>query len=210
VAALPVGFVVSFALAAMVNLAVVGLLAIYLVVTVAYSMSLKRQPIVDAFTLAVLFTLRLGLGVAAAQVVLSEWLLVFSMFLFASLSFAKRHTEVERVATRGETRVSGRGYLSTDGPLIMAMGVATGTGAVMIMVLYLINDAFKAGFYADPAWLWAFPPILFLWIGRIWLLCQRGELHDDPVAFAVRDRVSITLGGIMGLAFIGAAIGNYL
>ena len=210
VAALPIGFAVSFALAALVGPAVVGLLAAYLVVTVAYSMSLKRQPIVDAFTLAVLFTLRLGLGVAAAQVVLSEWLLVFSMFLFASLSFAKRHTEVERMAMRGEDRVAGRGYLSTDGPLILALGIASGLGAVMIMVLYLINDAFKAGFYADPVWLWAFPPILFLWIGRIWLLCQRGELNDDPVAFAVRDRSSIFLGAAMGMAFVGAAVGNYL
>jgi 4-hydroxybenzoate polyprenyltransferase len=210
VAALPIGFAASFALAALVGPAVVGLLAAYLVVTVAYSMSLKRQPIVDAFTLAVLFTLRLGLGVAAAQVVLSEWLLVFSMFLFASLSFAKRHTEIERMAMRGEDRVAGRGYLSTDGPLILTLGVASGLGAVMIMVLYLINDAFKAGFYADPVWLWAFPPILFLWIGRIWLLCQRGELHDDPVAFAVRDRTSILLGAAMGMAFVGAAVGNYL
>ncbi|WP_436643587.1 UbiA family prenyltransferase [Microbaculum sp. FT89] len=207
VAALPVGFAVAFALAAMVGATAAGVLAVYLVVTVAYSMQLKRQPIVDAFTLAVLFTLRLGLGVVAASVVVSPWLMVFSMFLFASLSFAKRHTEAERMATLGELRIAGRGYLSSDGPLILSMGVSSGLGAVMIMVLYLINDAFPGGLYANPVWLWAFPPILFLWIGRIWLLCQRGELNDDPVAFAVRDRTSILLGLGIVAAFLAGWYG---
>ncbi len=207
VAALPIGFGLSFALAALVGSAAVAVLAVYLVVTVAYSMHLKRQPIVDAFTLAVLFTLRLGLGVVAAQVVVSPWLMVFSMFLFASLSFAKRHTEIERMANLGEMRVAGRGYLSSDGPLILSMGVASGLGAVMIMVLYLINDAFPGGLYANPVWLWAFPPILFRWIGRIWLLCQRGELNDDPVAFAVRDRTSIFLGAGIAAAFLAGWYG---
>lgn len=87
------------------------------------------------------------------------------------------------------------------------MGVASGLAAIVIMVLYLINDAFKVGLYANPIWLWAFPPILFLWIGRVWLLCQRGELHDDPVAFAIRDRTSLMLGAVMGLTFLGAWYG---
>ena len=207
VVALPAGFLVSFILGVLAGPATLALLAAYLAITIAYSVALKRQPILDAFSLAVLFTLRLGIGVAAAQVAVSPWLMVFSMFLFTSLSFAKRHTEVERMATRGEHRVAGRGYLSTDGPLIIAMGVASGLGAVLIMVLYLINDAFTAGLYQNAVWLWAFPPVLFLWIGRVWLLCHRGELHDDPVAFAVRDRPSLMLGGLMGLAFLAAWFG---
>ncbi|MEJ8572624.1 UbiA family prenyltransferase [Microbaculum marinum] len=207
IAALPVGFLLSFGLGALIGAIAVVILLAYLLLTVAYSMSLKRQPILDAFTLAVLFTLRLGLGITAAQVVVSPWLLVFSMFLFSSLSFAKRHTEIERMATLGERKVAGRGYLSSDGPLILAMGVSSGLAAVMIMVLYLINDAFQAGLYQNSVWLWAFPPVLFLWIGRIWLLCQRGELNDDPVAFAVRDRASVALGAVMAAAFLAAWFG---
>ncbi|TCT09164.1 4-hydroxybenzoate polyprenyltransferase [Tepidamorphus gemmatus] len=207
VLSLPIGFALAFGLAAIVGAAAVALLAAYLILTVAYSMALKRQPIVDAFVLALLFTMRLGLGIASAGVVVSPWLLVFSMFLFASLSFAKRHTEVERMAALGERRIAGRGYITTDGPLLLAMGVASGLAAIVIMVLYLINDAFKVGLYANPIWLWAFPPILFLWIGRVWLLCQRGELNDDPVAFAIRDRTSLMLGAVMGLTFLGAWYG---
>lgn len=203
----PLGLAASFALAALVGPAVIAVLALYLALTLAYSMSLKRQPIVDALTLATLFTIRLGLGIAATGVGASPWLMVFSMFLFASLSFAKRFTEIDRMGARGETEVAGRGYRAGDGPLVLAMGVAAGLGAVLIMVIYLLNDAFSAGFYANPLWLWAFPPILFLWVGRVWLLCHRGELHDDPVAFAVRDRASLALGATMTLAFIAAWAG---
>ena len=178
------------------------LLAFYMAATLAYSLYLKRQPIVDAFTLAVLFTTRLGLGIAAVGAAPSAWLLVFSMFLFASLSFAKRQTEIQRSIANGRSDVGGRGYRTGDSGLVLAMGIATGMTAVTIMVLYIINDAFSAQFYKEPVFLWAFPAVLFMWISRIWLLCHREELHDDPVAFAVRDRVSIVLGGIMAAAFL--------
>ncbi len=134
----------------------------------------------------------------------TAWLLVFSMFLFASLSFAKRQTEISRAAGNGRTSLAGRGYRIEDTPLVQTTGIASGLGAVLIMVLYLINDAFQAGFYANDVWLWTFPSCLFLWIGRIWIICLRGELNDDPVAFAVTDRVSIALGGVMGMAFLTA------
>jgi 4-hydroxybenzoate polyprenyltransferase len=180
----------------------VAVLAAYGALTIAYSLWLKRQPIVDAFVLACLFTLRLGLGIAAVGAEPSSWLLVFSMFLFTSLSFAKRYTEIARMQDRGRSEVSGRGYVVADAGLVLAMGVASGLGAIVIMVLYLIEDAFGAGFYLAPVFLWSFPAILFLWIGRVWLLCHRGELNDDPVAFAVRDRTSLALAGVMAVTFL--------
>ena len=72
------------------------------------------------------------------------------------------------------------------------------------MVLYIMNDAFSATFYREPLFLWVFPAVLFMWISRIWMLCHREQLNDDPVAFAIRDRLSIALGGVMGMAFIAS------
>jgi len=132
----------------------------------------------------------------------SSWLLVFSMFLFTSLSFAKRQTEIQRSGIEGDETLNGRGYRGGDAALVLAMGIATGITAVTIMVLYIINDAFNADFYSQPLFLWAFPAVLFMWISRIWLLCHRGELNDDPVAFALKDRMSIVLGGVMAAAFL--------
>ncbi|WP_083567172.1 UbiA family prenyltransferase [Hyphomicrobium sp. CS1GBMeth3] len=182
-------------------------LAAYLVLTLAYSIHIKRLPILDVVVLAALFTLRLAIGIAATQVYASPWLLVFSMALFTSLSTAKRYTEIQRTEAKGEAAVSGRGYFVVDAPLVLGLGIATGTASVLIMVLYLIFDAFSHQFYGNPHWLWLFPTILFLWIGRVWLIGQRGQLHDDPVAFALKDRASLVLGGVMAIAFVLAWTG---
>jgi 4-hydroxybenzoate polyprenyltransferase len=194
-------------LAAAIGAATLLMLVAYLVTTLAYSFRLKRVPILDGFLLAGLFTLRIAIGIATATVVASPWLLVFSMFLFASLSFAKRHTEVNRVIAQGGQAITGRGYVALDAPLLLGLGLATGTASILIMVLYLINDAFGRGFYGNAVWLWALPCLLFLWIARVWLVGQRGELDDDPVAFAMKDRLSILMGGGVGLAFLCAWIG---
>lgn len=197
----------GLAIGATIGVGVVTVLAAYLILTLTYSIHIKRVPILDVVALACLFTLRLALGIAAAQVVASPWLLVFSMFLFTSLSTAKRFTEIQRTTIKGETAVAGRGYLAADAPLVLGLGLATGTASILIMVLYLIFDAFGRGFYGNPNWLWFFPLILFLWISRVWLVGQRGELHDDPVAFALKDRQSLVLGGIMAAAFLLAWAG---
>lgn len=197
----------AVALAALAGAAVFVLLAAYAALTVSYSLALKRQPITDAFVLATLFTLRIGVGIAAVGAVVSPWLLVFSMFLFGSLSLAKRYTEITRMGEHDRVAIAGRGYVAADAALVLAMGVASGLAAIVIMVLYLIEDAFLANFYADTVWLWSFPAILFLWVGRVWLVSHRGELHDDPVVFAVRDRASLIMGGFMALGFVAAVIG---
>jgi 4-hydroxybenzoate polyprenyltransferase len=203
-AAVPVGLTAGFALAFTAGSAVALLTAAYLLCTLAYSLKLKRVPILDGFALASLFTLRLGIGIVASGAPPSPWLLVFSMFLFASLSLAKRHTEVARTVERGATEVRGRGYKSVDLPLILAIGIATGMCAVLILVLYIINDAFRQSFYGNTIWLWGFPMVVFLFVCRIWLMCQRGQMNDDPVAFAMRDRTSLGLASVLGLCFVAA------
>jgi 4-hydroxybenzoate polyprenyltransferase len=194
----------GFTIAACTGKAAVVMLALYVFVTLSYSFAWKRVPILDVFVLASLFTLRLGFGIVLSDVRISPWLLVFSMFVFGSLSMAKRHTEVLRLAERGLDAMPGRGYVGADAPLTLGIGLASMLGAILIMVLYLIEDAFPREFYANPSALWAFPSILFLFLGRVWLISQRGQLHDDPVAFALKDRVSLMLGGGMVLAFAAA------
>lgn len=208
--AAPLGVAVAMAGAWTLGPAVFAAFATYLIVTLAYSFRLKRVAVLDVFTLAGLFTLRLVIGIALAAVPGSPWLLVFSMFLFASLSFAKRHTETHRLAQNGGAKAHGRGYVAADAPFLMAIGVATGMSAILVMVLYLIDEAFRAGFYTTPAALWAFPCVLFLWLGRVWTLSARDQLNDDPVAFAIKDRASLALGAIMALAFAVAVAPPFL
>ncbi len=179
-------------------------LLVYAVASIAYSFGLKRLPILDVLILAALFTMRLVFGIAVAEVPASPWLLVFSMFVFMSLSLAKRYTEAARNADDGNTEIKGRGYVSRDTPLLLALGVATTSAAVLIMILYLLEEAFAATFYRSPELLWLLPVILFLWLGRIWLLAGRQTLDEDPIRFAIGDRASLGLGFAMVLVFITA------
>ena len=192
---------VGFWLAAFAGWKVAAVIAVYAAITLAYSFKLKRVPIVDVATLAALFTLRLFLGVVAIGAVISPWLFVFSMALFLSLSIAKRHTEVVRMSLHNLISMPGRGYVARDEPLLLAMGLAAAASAIVLFSLYLTAEAFRATVYSAPAFLWATPVVLFLWLGRIWLLSQRGELDDDPVAFALKDRASLAMGGLLALSF---------
>ena len=186
-------FAGGFGLAAMVSLKAFGALLIYVVLSLAYSVALKRVPILDALLLAILFTMRLGLGAVAANVPPSPWLFVFSMFVFTSLSFTKRYAELRRSAEHSGSPVGGRGYRIEDQPLLVGLGVAAGVGSVIILILYIIEDAYKQSFYGSSSWLWGFPLIVFLLVSRLWLVTLRGEMNDDPVAFVLTDRISLAL-----------------
>jgi 4-hydroxybenzoate polyprenyltransferase len=200
------GLAVGFGLMTCSGRGALAMLGLYVVLALSYSFAWKRVAILDVFILACLFTLRLSFGIVLTDVRLSPWLLVFSMFLFVSLSMAKRHTELLHLADRGLESTRGRGYIAGDAPLTLGMGLASMFGALLIMIVYLIEDAFPRGVYANPSYLWAIPFILFLFIGRIWLLSQRGQLRDDPVAFALKDRVSLLLGLLMGIVLAAALI----
>jgi 4-hydroxybenzoate polyprenyltransferase len=208
VAAVVVGLAVGLGLAAWIGSAVLAGLLAYLAVTLAYSLALKRVPMLDALMLGGLFTMRLVIGVAAAAVAWSPWLLTFSMFLFTSLSFAKRHTELRGALRRRRTgKLSGRGYHTADEPVVLAFGIAAGLASIVIFILYLANEAFRHAVLAAPLLLWSFPPILALFMSRVWLLAGRDALNDDPVAFAIRDRTSLGLAGTAAAAFALAAFG---
>jgi hypothetical protein len=131
------------------------------------------------------------------------------MLLFSSLCFAKRYVEVERSGDSGTMAVTGRGYVSRDSQLLFSFGSAAGVSSVVLLVLYIIFDAFTETFYGNTNWLWMMPVVLLLWIARVWLVAGRGELDDDPVAFAMRDKPSLMLGILMVAAFALAWSGAF-
>jgi 4-hydroxybenzoate polyprenyltransferase len=166
-------------------------------------------PVLDAFTIGTLFTLRLMLGVAAARLAWSAWLLTFSMFFFFSLTMAKRHTELLRMGETapGDQGVAhGRGYASSDKDITFAFGVCAAMASILILALYLIDEVFPAALYSLPGFLWLGPAAVFLWVSRIWVLAHRGRMNDDPVVFALTDKVSLALGVVVAAGFVLALL----
>ena len=180
-------------------------LAGYVVVSMAYSAALKRVPLLDTLTIAGLFMTRLGLGVLLAGVPWSPWLMSFAGFFFFSLALAKRHGEVMQARGLPATALTHRGYRAEDWPLTLGFGLAAGVAALQIMILFVANDAWPSRLYHTPVWLYATPPLLAVWLTRLWLLAHRQQLNDDPVVFALRDPQSWASGVLVALA-IGLAL----
>lgn len=175
-----------------------GVLAGYYVLTWSYTLRLKRAALVDVMTLAGLYTIRIIAGAAATQIPISFWLLAFSIFIFLSLGFVKRYTELDDARKANETRRHGRGYYAEDLPLLMNLGITAGYCTVVVMALY-INSADSQALYHHNKPLWLICPLLLYWISRVWLLTTRGQMHDDPVVFALRDKISLMVLGLLGL-----------
>lgn len=173
-------------------------LAAYYVFTWAYSLRLKRYALIDVMMLAGLYTMRIIAGSAATLIWPSFWLLGFSVFLFLSLGIVKRFAELDDARQAGKDGAHGRGYSADDLALLQSLGTAAGYCAVVIMALY-VNSAISADLYAHPKALWLLCPVMLFWISRIWLLTSRGQMEDDPIVFALKDRTSLLLAALMGL-----------
>lgn len=168
-------------------------LGLYIVATLLYSLALKRVPIMDVLLLSGLYTLRLLAGGAATATPISQWLAGFSTFLFLSLAMVKRFSELENLRERGHSAVHGRGYVASDLEQIRAFGTASAYAAVLVFLLYIARPDVTQ-LYRHPGRLWLIVPLLLYWLHRVWLVASRGELDDDPVVFALRDPMSLSVG----------------
>jgi len=184
--------VISFALAALLSEVFVAVLAGYYVLTTAYSLRFKRVVMLDVVVLATLYTSRIVAGTAAIYTKPSFWLLAFSMFIFLSLAMVKRYIELLSAQKAGKINASGRGYDVGDIPLIQSLGAASGYLSVLVLALYIDSPDSRV-LYHHPHYLWLLCPLLLYWISRTWAIAHRGVMHDDPVVFAVTDRLSRVL-----------------
>ena len=190
-------------LAALIGWQYALVLACYYVVTWTYSLRLKRVALLDVMMLAGLYTLRIIAGSAATRIELSFWLLAFSVFLFLSLGFVKRYAEIYDARKAGKLLGHGRGYGADDLSLIMSLGTASGYCAVVVIALY-INSADSIALYHHHKTMWLICPLMLFWISRVWMLTARGHMHDDPVVFALGDRISLLVMGTLGLIVLWA------
>lgn len=203
VALIPFLLIAAFALSLLLPERFSLVLAGYFALTLAYTFVLKRIEIVDVVVLACLYTARIIAGAVAIPVAASFWLLAFTMFLFLSLALVKRYAELVLMRDRRQSAAAGRGYQIDDLPLIGALGVASGYLSVLVLALYVNSGTDATGLYGHPKLLWLLCPLLLYWISRAWMLTHRGRMHDDPLLFAVRDRISQV---IMALTLVIVAI----
>jgi len=197
-------FLASFGLALALPRSFLAMLAVYFAATLTYSSVLKSKLLLDVVVLAWLYTHRILAGGMATGIQISAWLLAFSMFLFSSLAFAKRYIELRQSMTIGG-QIKSRGYHVQDLEMVASMGPTAGYIAVLVFCLYVDSKAATETYHA-PTLLWFVAPVLLYWISRIWFLAHRGQMQDDPVKFALTDRMSWLCGLFVGVAALSARI----
>lgn len=168
-------------------------LGAYVLLNTLYSWRLKQVVLIDVFVLAGLYTIRLVAGHAATGIPYSVWLLMFSLFLFLSLALVKRFVELEAARQQNRPEIRGRGYRAMDLPLVASLGPTCGYLSALVIALYA-NSAEVHLLYKTPVYLLLACPLLLFWISRIWLIAHRGQMNEDPVVFALKDRTSYLVG----------------
>ncbi len=203
IVAIPILFLASAALAAAVSLPFLAVLLGYFALTTAYSFSLKRMMLVDVITLAGLYSVRVIGGAVAVDLTASKWLLGFCMMIFMSLALIKRYVELAARRDASLPDPTSRDYRTSDLDMVAALAAAAGFNAVTVFALYISSDAVNQ-LYSRPEILWLVGPLLIYWIARALMLASRRQMHDDPVVFALKDRVSLLTIGLAGVLILVA------
>lgn len=164
----------------------------YFAFTLAYSLCLKRMLLVDVFALAGLYSARVLAGGAAVWVTLSYWLILFSVLIFLSLAMVKRYAELSAALTQGKDAAAGRGYVTDDMAILRSFGSAAGYTSAMVLALYMNSPEVRL-LYHHQAALWAIFCLMLFWISWVWMAAFRGKMHDDPIVFALKDKVSLSI-----------------
>ncbi|MCC6916351.1 UbiA family prenyltransferase [Nitrosomonas sp.] len=179
----------AFTLALMVSSGFALMLLLYLALTSIYSLVLKEYMLIDVLMLSLLYTLRILAGSVAINVSTSSWLLSFSVFIFLSLALVKRCAELVSLEQNGATATRGRDYRVTDLTVLRPLGVGAALSSVVVFELF-INAPETQHLYKTPHLLWLAAIGLIYWLARLWVKTSRGEMHDDPVIYAAKDRGS--------------------
>lgn len=200
---IPLLLAVGLGAALFVSTKFLAILGVYLLFTTAYSFRLKQIVLVDIILLAMLYTVRIVAGGVASQVAVSQWLLGVSMFMFLSLACVKRFSELLVLKERNQRETRGRGYTVDDLEQIAMFGAASGYIAVLVLALYT-SSADVVQLYHTPKVIWLVCPMVLYWISRVWLLARRGLVHDDPLVFAMRDKVTYIVGVLVAVILVAA------
>lgn len=194
----PLLLISAFVVAALLPAAFMQILLLYWLITVFYSFYLKRLFLLDALTLAGLYTLRILAGSAAISVTTTNWLLGFSLCLFLGLALLKRYTELANITRTGDQAIQGRGYAVNSRRALGYIGAGISLLAILVFMFYISTPDITQ-LYSRPFLLWLISPLLLFLLWRIWSFAREGKLDEDPIQFAATDRLSQLVVALCGL-----------
>jgi 4-hydroxybenzoate polyprenyltransferase len=195
----------ALALSAALSWGLFGIILLYIVLSLAYSLKLKRMRWVDVAVLAALYSLRVIAGAIAASVAASGWLIAFVFPVFLALGCVKRLTELGRMHAAGP--VPGRGYSRDDRGDLLNVAITAAVAAMVVFVVYTYGET-ASTLYAS---LWELRLVALpvgLWLTRMIHTGWKGTQDHDPIVFALRDWKGLVLVAVTLALIFHAALGT--
>jgi 4-hydroxybenzoate polyprenyltransferase len=169
----------------------------YGILSLTYTLFLKRIPLVDIVALASLYTFRIIAGAIIVSTYISYWLMLFSFVTFAALATLKRVTEISSLASSisgAPSSLDHRGYNRGDELLVTALGAAFSVASITVLGIYM-QDEFGSTTHEIMSLIlvtcWS------IWMLTMWFDQSRGRMHHDPIRHALTTPRSWILVGIM-------------
>ena len=161
----------------------------YFIISNLYTFILKRYVYIDLLILATLYTLRIISGGLITDISVSIWLLSFSIFFFISLASVKRQIEMLNYKKLNKKGIAGRGYTFKDEGVINNISILSGCVSILVLIFY-INSPQVLKLYSSPLIMWGICVIMLFWISRIIIIAKKGKIKDDPIVYAINDKIS--------------------
>ena len=188
------------------NLNFILLIIAYFMISNLYTFFFKKYPFIDLLILSALYTLRIIAGGLITNISISIWLLSFSIFFFISLASVKRQIELLNLQKFDRKKISGRGYFLRHENVINKISILSGCASIIVLIFY-INSPQVLKLYSSPVILWGICVIMLYWISRIIFIAKKGYIKDDPIIFAINDKISyLCLIFILCIIWLGVTI----
>ena len=146
----------------------------YLTLNIAYSLYLKHQPVVDIFTIAAGFVLRVYSGAVALNLTVSSWMFITTLCLSLYLAALKRRQEIIN------TGADGRRVLKLY-PLALIQRYAeiSATGSLFFYSIFVMSSR--------PELVITIPLVLF-GLFRYWFVVEVLDSGESPTDALLNDR----------------------
>lgn len=161
----------------------------YFILSNLYTFFFKKIVIIDLLILSLLYTSRILGGGYIADTSTSLSLLLFSVFFFTSLAAVKRLIELVNIIRFKKKKIHGREYTIKHKKMIYWIAILTGWISILVLIFH-INSPVVIKQYSFPDILWIICFVMLFWISRIIYVSNKGQIKDDPIVYAISDKIS--------------------
>ena len=178
----------------------------YFILSNLYTFFFKKIIIIDLLILSLLYTSRILGGGYIADTSTSLSLLLFSVFFFTSLAAVKRLIELVNIIRFKKKKIHGREYTIKHKKMIYWIAILTGWISILVLIFH-INSPVVIKQYSFPDILWIICFVMLFWILRIIYVSNKGQIKDDPIVYAISDKISyLCLVIILFIFWLGVTI----